>query len=250
MTQHPHVALSAHVRACASGDQIILLDLRHNRYIGISGRQRWVLSGVVEGWPRPAGSPLALRACLPAREARTTAAIDAAIRPLLAQELLTVQVQELPTSLSLQVAMEPLDAEALCEAVRPRWSQTLHAVRATASASWQLRYDSLQSIAKHLAALQLQLQKRPLRAPETADALRTSVAAFLRLRPLLFSAKDRCLHDSLALSQYLLRDGHPAIWVVGVRTHPFRAHSWVQSENLVLNDQPEHVRGFTPILAV
>jgi hypothetical protein len=39
-------------------------------------------------------------------------------------------------------------------------------------------------------------------------------------------------------------------WVIGVRTQPFGAHSWVQNGAVVLNDTPERVSSFTPILAV
>ena len=81
------------------------------------------------------------------------------------------------------------------------------------------------------------------RREEVVDA----VSAYLRLRPLLFSARDRCLHDSLTLVTFLAAEGILARWVIGVRVRPFAAHSWVQHEGLVLNDQHERVRGYRPI---
>ena len=76
------------------------------------------------------------------------------------------------------------------------------------------------------------------------------MASYMRLRPFFFTAHDKCLHDSLTLIRFLARRGMFPAWVIGVRTRPFAAHSWVQSASLVLNDVHEHVRTYTPILVV
>lgn len=77
-----------------------------------------------------------------------------------------------------------------------------------------------------------------------------TVAAFHALRPLLFTARDRCLNDSLALVAFLAREGIASRWVIGVRVQPFGAHAWVQVDGLVLNDLHENVRHYEPILVV
>ena len=82
------------------------------------------------------------------------------------------------------------------------------------------------------------------------DVARPAVAAFIRLRPLLFRAQDACLFDSLALMRYLSYYGVFPTCVLGVQTGPFAAHCWVQYQGIVFNDAPEYVRRFTPILAV
>ncbi|WP_431286735.1 lasso peptide biosynthesis B2 protein [Roseateles chitinivorans] len=86
--------------------------------------------------------------------------------------------------------------------------------------------------------------------PAVHESVRVAALAFDRLRPLAFSARDRCLHDSLSLVFFLLAQGLSARWVIGVKTNPFGAHSWVQSGRTVLNDQHEYVRAFRPILVV
>jgi hypothetical protein len=82
------------------------------------------------------------------------------------------------------------------------------------------------------------------------DAARPIVKAFLYLRPLFFTSKDECLFDSLVLIELLASHRLFPLWLFGVSTNPFRAHSWVQAGEHVLNDQPERVCRFTPILAV
>lgn len=70
------------------------------------------------------------------------------------------------------------------------------------------------------------------------------------MRPLVITSHDKCLHDSLTLVHFLASEHFYPQWVIGVRTRPFAAHSWVQAGPLVLNDVHEYVRGFTPILVV
>jgi hypothetical protein len=76
------------------------------------------------------------------------------------------------------------------------------------------------------------------------------VATFVHLRPLLFTTRDACLADSLSLVKFLSYYGIFPTWVFGVQTGPFAAHCWVQEGELVFNDTPDHVRRFTPILAI
>ena len=84
----------------------------------------------------------------------------------------------------------------------------------------------------------------------TCAAMHAGVAAYEAMRPLLFTARKECLLDSLALMAFLATEDVFPRWVLGVKTGPFGAHSWVQSGSTVLNDQHEHVRQFVPILVV
>lgn len=56
-----------------------------------------------------------------------------------------------------------------------------------------------------------------------------------------------CLFRSFLTLSVLRRAGHRVAWVFGVQTWPFRAHCWVQLEDLVLNDIAERVSGYAPI---
>lgn len=76
------------------------------------------------------------------------------------------------------------------------------------------------------------------------------VAVFLRLRPWFYTARDRCLFDSLVLVEFLYKFDVPASYVIGVTSKPFSAHCWVQYGSVVLNDDLERVAQFAPILSV
>jgi hypothetical protein len=74
--------------------------------------------------------------------------------------------------------------------------------------------------------------------------------SFLWLRAWCYTAKRRCLFDSLVLSIYLTREKIPCTLVIAVTTKPFLAHAWVQIGDSVLNDTAEHVQDFQPILSI
>lgn len=73
---------------------------------------------------------------------------------------------------------------------------------------------------------------------------------FFRLRPFVYSSRDKCLYDCLVLMEYLAYFELFPTLVIGVTTFPFLAHCWLQHGQLVLTDYVEHTRAFTPILVV
>jgi hypothetical protein len=91
-------------------------------------------------------------------------------------------------------------------------------------------------------------QRRPSRY-RTPDEIEALCARFRRARALV-PIEPTCLQDSLALRDWLHARQASAPIVFGVKLDPFAAHCWVQSGNTVLNDAPDKVREFTPILVV
>lgn len=63
-------------------------------------------------------------------------------------------------------------------------------------------------------------------------------------------AQGACLHRAWVLRALLRQRGQDADWVFGVRTWPFSAHCWLQVGDAVLDDDPDRVALYTPILAV
>jgi len=132
--------------------------------------------------------------------------------------------------------------------VRTGPRRMLRFIRSASGASLSLRYCSLLTITMGVASRQIRLAQRPRHLRQ--EAVLDAVGAYQKLRPLIFTAHERCLHDSLALLHFLAAEGIVATWVIGVKTGPFGAHAWVQSGSLVLSDQHEQVRQFQPILVV
>jgi hypothetical protein len=227
---------------------VVLLDLQQDKYVGVGREQMATLAGRVKGWPRVGESPPAKS---PEEDVRTpNARAESVVNKMLAAGMLT-------TDASIGKEAKPVEvprpeAALIEEDLEARPEITFgHVVRflwASAVTTLALRCRSIESI---IAAVEARnARARTLRETLSLDAARRAVAAFIRLRPLLFGAQDACLYDSLALLRFLSYYGVFPTCVIGVQTGPFGAHCWVQHDAVVFNDAPEYVRRFTPILAV
>jgi hypothetical protein len=112
---------------------------------------------------------------------------------------------------------------------------------------WRLRL-------KPLSDTLARIERRRLRAgprASTLDAGRGAklIAAFRDLRP-LYPRPYLCLFESLAQLEFLWSNGFSPSLVFGVVADPFEAHCWLQEGPVVLNDDLERVRKFTPIMSV
>lgn len=235
------LCLAPHVRACAHDGQVILLDLRRSRYLGLTGTRFAALASVVSGWPILDGAP---QSALP----QPSVDVDALAAPLLRQGLLSRSPMALHAhaNAALPEPARSLNAEELVDSVSVDMARVVRFVRCSASAALSLRVSSMQRIAQRIAARRAQEATTAMWS--ASHPLRVAVAAYLRLRPLMLTAQDRCLHDSLSLLGFLGAEGWRPSWVIGVTTQPFRAHAWVQAGDVVLSDLHENVRRYTPIL--
>lgn len=230
------LSLASHVRACQVDNQVILLDLRHDKYLGLP--QVSGLSAAIDGWP-PDNRP----------DDHLSAALD--LEPLvdrLAQRGLLGPPGNMATSCRCAVPAASLNALDTVGAVRPSPGRILQFLCCYAAAAWSLRHRSLLAISTSAAARRAASITPAEQAP--GNRLRDLVAAYEYLRPLVFTTRDNCLFDSLALLRFLAMNGTHATWIIGVRARPFGAHSWLQVGDTVINDQRDHVLQFRPILVV
>ncbi len=235
--------LAPHVYPCVTDDHVVLLDLQRDKYIGVGREQMASLAARVKGWPLTGGQAPPDNRTDPARA-------DTVIGKMLAAGMLTTDASigkeakpvEMPRPEAVLVE-EDLET-------RPEitFTYVLRFLRASAMAALSMRLRSIESVIARAVARKAAARGRG--AALNLDVARGAVAAFIRLRPLLFGAQDACLFDSLTLVRFLSYYGIFPTCVIGVQTGPFGAHCWVQHGALVFNDAPEYVRRFTPILAV
>lgn len=233
--------LAEHVRACRVGDQMIFLDLHRSKYVGVGGPRLDALSAALLDGPADDDSPIA---------PPDPDLLDEWSRHLRHHHLLSdassAELERKPPRLPDPIAgLTSSDDDGV---VASDWRHLVRLWQASfISAQW-LRRRSLAEVANRVIALRphhsIQIDDR------SAQAMGAAAASYMRLRPFALSTQDRCLHDSLALIHFLAHRGLFPHWVIGVRVRPFGAHSWVQSGGVVLNDLPEHVRCYEPILVV
>lgn len=235
----PKYRLADHVRACNVDGQVILLDLQQDKYIGAGGTSLSSLSALIADWPATG---------LDASASHPDDGITPWINKLRQQGLLVLASAAPPQTVALGTAQESLSyADPMPSAGWPWRRLATLAWSAAITTAWLKRY-SLATIADKVA--QLRAGRPATISSDLSSDIRRAAAWYLRMRPLVITSHDKCLHDSLTLVRFLASEHLYPQWVVGVRTRPFAAHSWVQSGPLVLNDVHEYVRGFTPILIV
>ncbi|WP_232494496.1 lasso peptide biosynthesis B2 protein [Novosphingobium kaempferiae] len=86
--------------------------------------------------------------------------------------------------------------------------------------------------------------------PRTRLADRDAIVRAFARADMLLGSNNRCLARSLALAASCRKHGLASTLVIGIQPNPFAAHCWVQDEGLVLNDRPDRVQMFAPILTV
>jgi hypothetical protein len=231
------------VHYCRTDEGTVFLDLRKRRYFGLAEARSRALGGVVQGWSCVGGSGT-LTAVTSADSAMTIA--EQLVRegiltrdPVADTQRLTDQVARAETAAADGTVYLPPSVQL---------RDAIYFARAVARAAMLLKRHSLENIVARVRCRKG--RTRACDARPAADRFDHLARVFAYLRPFLFTARDACLFDSLALVEFLGNYQLFPLWVIGVKTQPFGAHSWVQHEHRVLNDTAERARHFTPILVV
>lgn len=239
--------LAPHVRACRIGMHVMLLDLKKDRYLGIDGRTASALSDCIVSWPQREAHPS--DADCASEHSISEAERTKDLQQMLDEGIVTSEAQAPRPSLCSRPEIPETAVIVGYDEVKAPIS-TLHVVRflrAAITATVVMRCCSFETIINRVAH---RPQKKAISTGTTPARLRELVHIYGRLSPLLFSSSDECMANSLTLSEFLAAHDVFATWVFGVALEPFAAHCWLQSGNVVLNDSPENVRRYTPILAV
>ena len=232
-----HYSLADHVFVCVNDEHVVLLDLKQDRYWALEADKTAPLVGLVPGWP-VSPTPGEVQP----EEAQEVAAA------LLDQGILAGDAAGKDAT---PVAISPPARELLPDheyrRTPLRLGTVLKFVSAALAAKIALRWAPFEKVVRNFGAR----KRSGSAAAQTLDVERARglVATFFRLRIFVFSSKNECLFNSLALLGFLERHGVYADWVFGVQARPFAAHCWVQKDEIVFNDTVEHVSGYTPIMA-
>jgi hypothetical protein len=233
-TSLPSYRLPDDVYLATTEDGAVFLDVRRDSYSGVAGDQLGILRRIMEGAAPTDAAAIALADQLVELQLLTTK--DHSSRP--------IAPEVLPRPSDMLVDIYASDAAGA-------WTtgQLSDLIAAFLHVTFAMRARSLEQIVHRVRSRKHARQQQSASSPDLAS-VEQLVTAFHRLRPLLYVAADRCIFDSLVLVDFLARRQFFPLWVFGVKTGPFHAHSWVQYKGYVLNDFPEHVRGYAPILVI
>lgn len=212
--------LSDTVTFCVASDRILFLDVQRDRYFALPP----IHEEAFLAWLGPSGRVL-----------------PGPCRDLLRDcGLLDSDRSGEPVATPCQVvAPTTVDAEPLPpQPIRP--AAMVGVGRAVLSAWHDVRSRPLGAI------LARRLSKNAFSEP-AGTAREPKVAEFRTIRPLI-PVPRVCLHDCLALLDWLGPERRQAQLVFGVSAYPFAAHCWVQVDGAVLDDHPDSPSRFQPIL--
>jgi len=239
--------LARHIFVCRDEDYIVVLDLKQDRYFALEAAKTAPLGAVLSGWPTP-----------PPKDAAAVpmAAVAEVAAPLVRRGwLLEDPTQGSSGAVASKDATPVVAPRSQAELVRPtdviRAKLGVRAVIAFVVASvlakFLLRFWHFERVIRRVADRKA---RRASAVPLDLERARQLVDVFDRMRVFLFSSREECLHDSLAVVEFLAQYGIFPTWVFGVRARPFVAHCWVQDAGLVFNDTVENVTTYVPIMLV
>jgi hypothetical protein len=220
---------------------VVLLDLRRGKYVGIGNNDLEDLRRVVSDWQMDSAG---------LREAEPSDRAIASAEHLVALELLTRDVNQVRTCAQSNVvpAREVAFNDATKRLPRIRLHHVIRFAGSFLFAIRRLKRQSLDNTIAHLTSLKAHcMAGDPIL---DLQSVRELVGVYQYIRPFVFTAKDKCLLDSLVLMRFLLGYRVPATLIIGARTQPFAAHSWVQHEAMALNETVEKTRAYAPIVSV
>jgi hypothetical protein len=226
---------------------VVLLDARRGKYSLVPGDRARALEGVVQGWPAlrtaeiVAGGPAQPPSSL--LESLISSGVLVPVR-----KAASIQEQE------FERAPVMVAKQTLLDALAARENTKIH-FRHWATFSLSVAYAAVMLKCRPFEAVIHDLRSRKQRrgrlvAEPPITAIREYVRAFSWLRPFGYAQSDACLFDSVALTDFLYRQGVFADFLIGVRVRPFAAHSWVQAQGFACNDVPEYLGEYSPILWV
>lgn len=204
---------------CQIGDDIVFLDLKSDRYFRLTSQLAPVFGALVD-----AGSD-GPQNC----QALAAAGV--------------VQWVDGPSNIEPARRCEPRRKAPAMASGRASAFEIARALTLEASIRRQLRSGQLFAVVGRLAAC-----KRQISAPcQFGDRRPSQTIRSFEIAKYFRSPANLCLTRSIAMVHRLSQRDCRAELVIGVRSAPFSAHSWVQVGDVVCNDSPEEVARFTPI---
>ena len=252
----PQYVLARHVFVCVQGEHVVFLDVRKDRYFALESARTAGLGQFVPGWP--VATPLAVdsvqqrgSSTAPAfAEQPDRGTLTGVIALLLEKAILKTEAGDGKSA--APTVSEPLRGDLAGDALdeRPAIGPgiLLRFVTCAVRARLMLKYRTFETVLERVRQRTDHSQRAA--RPIAEARMHQLVGAFATLRPFFFAAKDACLFDALALSEFLAAYGVFPRWVFGVQSRPFAAHCWLQLDGLVLNDTVDHVKRYTPIMVV
>jgi len=232
--------LSPHTFVCRTSDHVVFLDLKRDAYSAVPPADVPLLTSLIHGWPSHPEE-------VPRSESHSGKGYAIALE-LEEADLITRDTRfgKSAHTVHTDAAHSTLWRE-FSDTRSVRLGELYNFMRAWWSVSYMVKRWPLSRTVERVRARRREQRWR------TEDYARVSglVSVYAALQPYAFSPVDACLRNSLTLVEYLAYYTYFPDWLFGVRLDPaWAAHSWVQKDDVVLNDTIEHISTYSPIMVV
>ena len=242
----PELRVSKYLFPCLSGTQVVLLDLWKDKYETIDAVEASPLAQLIPGWPVPDSAPPSKPIGMDNPGVVYMLEKNWIATDPQAGKTATPVVVETPTDSVFRTPVIFEDEQLTRMSAGPLNFAAL--LIATVRARISLRFFPLRHTAKVVQRRRARMLKSP--TPYDREKARQLVDLYQRLRSCLFTSNNECLRDSLTFIHFAAFYKIYPSWIFGVQTSPFAAHCWVQDGGLLFNDEAEHVKPYTPIMAL
>jgi hypothetical protein len=223
---------------CQTEDGAVLMNVRTEKYFGLPHAHVAAIRTRVADWPFTQGE---------AGQALPVTADETADLLLQSGLLTAVPNEGKPAHMTVVKVTDAIPFKGtIADPPRPSIQHIWAFLTAIARAKLDLKRTSLVDTMARVQKRKAQVVEAPIDHAKLLHLVRI----YRLLTAFAYTATDFCLFDSLALVEFLARCDVFPTWVIGVRTRPFAAHSWVQQGDLILNDQLERIQEYSPLMSV
>jgi hypothetical protein len=243
------VNLAEHAYACQCGDQVVVLDIRSDRYFSFSADEFAALPFNIQGVraaqthnfdrTHESSSKSEVAEFLVSKGLVVLA--DTGASSLLARPLYSQPVNEIP-------APGRLDGLPTRLHIRINLKHIIALVHALRTCRKLLQKGSFEGVVENIRRTH-STAVSPCSSVSDSQ-LEHLVSSFYVFRSFTYDARDHCLLDTFIFITYLNQFRIYPYWIFGVQADPFSAHCWAQLGNDVLNDRIDHISQYTPIATI
>lgn len=233
--------LMPHIYGCASEHGAVFLDINNDQYYFFDPVQWSSISPLIEGTPPvPSNSKII---CSPSVQIEQ-------VSQLIKLNIITNKY-ELGKSFRQILPHPPqssLEQLSIMNEPKFTWRHIIAIFYSGIITLAELHLLPLKKIILRLQALRRRRHRINRSDQDTQKKLIYLARIYDQLRPIL--PKNRiCLYDSLVFYRFCsIYRVYPTI-VFGVTMYPFAAHCWVQSGEYILNDYPQNIKRYNPIMS-
>lgn len=209
---------------CLTGDHLVFLDVRGDRYFRLPASQERAFISYIQGGPTPDATSLFGRELV-----GDSALVGRPEQAHVVQEPKRSALEQAPKVSNIGFA------------------NLLEVSVAIFSVLLRLKARPLNEVLASMCCFREKHSAKPYACDRQSTIQLIDAARTFNSARLYVPVAPSCLLDSLALTTFLARRHIQSTVVFGVTCTPFSAHSWVQVGDMVLNDTVGNANSYTPI---